>query len=230
MGGGVVTPFQKNLAFGQAAEAELATWLRKRGNCVLPVYDIEYETGKGPRLFGSLSPVAEDLICPDLLVFSYRKQVFWAECKLKSVFTWHRNTRKWTTGIDKRHWEHYVKVCEETAIPLWILFLHKESSPDPRDIEAGCPKQCPKGIFGNTMARLRESINHESAPKCGATGHGSSGMVYWAHDALLDLTLQKQPPQSEPLRRSSEQKQPGWDVGIWSPDGNESSSGIQPAS
>lgn len=46
--------FQERLAFGQIAETDIARWLMiARGNIILPIYDIEYETGKGPRLFSA---------------------------------------------------------------------------------------------------------------------------------------------------------------------------------
>lgn len=171
--------FQKNLAFGQMAESQIARWLKVHGNQILPVYDIEYETGKGPRLFGAL----HELVAPDLLVFG-SKRIFWAECKRKTVFTWHRKSRRWTTGIDIRHWNDYVKVAELTGVPIWLFFLHENLTPDPRDIKMGCPPECPTGLFGNSLEYLRHHVNHKSPARSEGTGWGASGMVYWAAKML----------------------------------------------
>jgi len=40
--------FQQQLAFGQIAETEIAQWITRLGDTILPIYDIEYATGKGP--------------------------------------------------------------------------------------------------------------------------------------------------------------------------------------
>lgn len=176
--------FQKNLAFGQMAESAIACWLRARGNLILPVYDIEYETGKGPRLFGSINK----LVAPDLLVFG-SKEILWAECKRKSVFSWHRKTGKWTTGIDLRHWADYAKVQEQSRLPVWLFFLHEGNNPDVRDQRQGCPTACPSGLFGNSLSHLKQHVNHTSEPRNGGTGWGHSGMVYWAHKELKMLAL-----------------------------------------
>ena len=176
---GAVLEFQKNLAFGQMAESIIARWLKSRGNQVLPIYDIEYETGKGPRLFGPL----HELVAPDLLVFGTHR-IFWAECKRKSVFSWHRKTERWTTGIDLRHWLDYVKVQEATTTEIWLFFLHECRDPDARDVRFGCPPASPTGLFGNPLSHLRNHVNHESSPLHGTTGWGRSGMIYWAVDQL----------------------------------------------
>jgi hypothetical protein len=46
--------FQKRLAFGQIAETAIAQWImRARGGVVLPIYEVEHDTGKGPRVFSA---------------------------------------------------------------------------------------------------------------------------------------------------------------------------------
>ena len=49
--GGVASSFQENLHVGQIGESLIAAWLKSRGNSVLPVYEVEIDTGKGPRVF-----------------------------------------------------------------------------------------------------------------------------------------------------------------------------------
>lgn len=165
--------FQKNLAFGQMAESKIARWLKSRGNVILPVYDIEYETGKGPRL------ALPDgwLIAPDLLVFK-AKTIFWCECKHKTVFSWHRLTQRWVTGIDLRHYLDYLKVSDDISLPVWLFFLHESEHPRAQDLRNGSPATCPAGLFGNELQLLRKSENHRHG------NWGNSGMVYWADSSL----------------------------------------------
>ena len=195
--GDEMNTFQRQLAFGQIAETEIAKWLLARGAVVLPVYDIEYETGKGPRLFTG----SGQLIAPDLLV--WKKQICWIEAKHKSVFTWHRKTMRWTTGIDKRHWHQYLKVRSLVDISIWLLFLHRSESPDRRDLQWDCPPRCPSGLFGGSLDRLENCINHDVP--AGNGGWGASGMVYWAHESLKKLaTVEEVIGESEiPLDREA---------------------------
>jgi hypothetical protein len=175
-------PFQASLAFGQAAEGKIARYLRSQGHYVLPAYDLEYEISKGPRLFGR----SKELIAPDFVDFT-GSDIRWVECKCKTVFSWHRKSQKWVTGIDSRYWEHYCEVADCTHIPVWLLFLHQSSIPNSSDREKGCPTECPTGLFGNSVAVLRNNINHRSPSSTHLNGWGSTGMVYWAHSTLRQL-------------------------------------------
>lgn len=167
--------FNRSLAFGKLGESLIASWLRSRGQYVLPAYEIETQEGKGPRLFAP----DREYITPDLLVFN-NDGVRWIEAKHKSVFTWHRISKKWTTGIDRHHYREYIALAENWPWEIWLLFLHEKEEPDPRDIKY-CPGQCPVGLFGNSLLTLKETVNHEHA------GWGRHGMVYWAEDKLIKL-------------------------------------------
>jgi hypothetical protein len=165
--------FREHLAFGQIAETQIAKWIMSRGGVVLPIYDVEIESGKGPRVFSTEG----EFVAPDLLVATHGR-VHWIEAKHKSVFTWHRITSRWVTGIDLHHYEQYKKVAEIMPWPIWLLFLHRESKPAEHDIKHNCPTQCPTGLFGSTLERLAKIENHRHA------NWGRYGMVYWAHDKL----------------------------------------------
>lgn len=169
--------FESRLAFGQIAETRIAQWIIARGNHVLPIYDVEVDTGKGPRIFGGED---KELVAPDLLVMS-RSGVSWIEAKHKTVFTWHRKTKTWTTGIDIRHYEDYLKVDEQTPWPVWLLFLHQSNTPSDIDIPHGCPDTCPVGLFGDRLSRLAKCENHRHK------NWGKWGMVYWAVKSLALL-------------------------------------------
>jgi hypothetical protein len=165
--------FSEKLQFGKTGESEIAQWLRGRGLNVLPVYEVAQGQYKGPAIY---TADGGDVIATDMLVFKGAK-AFWIEAKHKSAFTWHRKTQRWVTGIDKRHYEEYLRIGELSDWPVWLLFLHKD----------GCAKDTPSGmisptgLFGGELNYLRENINHTH------DNWGNSGMVYWAHDKLKCL-------------------------------------------
>jgi hypothetical protein len=167
--------FQRNLAFGQIAETDIAKWLIRRGVVVLPIYDVEYETGKGPRVFSC----AGNLAAPDLLVWC-KQGIRWIEAKHKTTFTWYRKTREWQTGIDLPHWQDYCRCQDNTNVETWLLFLHRSAEPASQD-RGHCQGQCPIGLFGNKIAELR---NPE--PRSDARG-SYRGMVYWPKSRLKKI-------------------------------------------
>lgn len=159
--------FKDRLEMGVAGESVIASWLRARGSTVLPVYEKIFDTGKGPQLYLP----DKELIAPDLLVLHCDGAV-WIEAKHKTAFTWHRNTKRWVTGIDLHHYEHYLEVNRVTPWNVWLLFLHeggkaKDSPPD-----------SPAGLFGNTLDYLCQHENHRHA------NWGKYGMVYWNYEDL----------------------------------------------
>lgn len=163
--------FARQLAIGQIGESDIAKWCMSRGNCVLPVYEKEIDTGKGPRFF---TPGGNH-VAPDMFVMPAME---WIEAKHKTVFSWHRKTQKWCTGIDLNHYHGYLKTQEASRRPVWLLFLHRSTQPDKRDVDAGCPGLCPVGLFGERLSFLAANENHRHE------NWGRHGMVYWAADKL----------------------------------------------
>lgn len=166
--------FDKQLAIGLLGESHIARWLNGRGWNILPAYQTEIHTGKGPRLFMATH---KQLVTPDMLAFR-TNEIRWFEAKTKSAFAWNRQRQEWVTGIDKRHWLDYIEVNRETGWPLWILFLHKPGY-KAKDTPPG--KISPSGLYGQDVMRLIAKLNHES------DRHGSSGMVYWLEKDLLRI-------------------------------------------
>lgn len=169
-------PFNESLAFGKIGESDIARWLRSRGTSVLPVYEKEIDEGKGPQFF---APNGE-YVAPDMFCLP---QCEWIEAKHKKVFTWHRISGTWQTGIDLRHWEEYKRVQEISKRRVWLFFLHRSNKPDERDLKGGSPSLCPTGLFGGSLDYLSRHIHHEDAR------WGRTGMVYWAVDTLQKLAL-----------------------------------------
>lgn len=156
--------FKASLQVGKVGESAIAQWMRARGWYVLPIYEKELGQGKGPQLY---TPETQ-LIGTDMLAFRGGKTL-WIEAKHKSAFTWHRNTARWTTGIDLRHYADYCRIDDETPWPVWLLFLHRDgrAKDTPPDMVS------PTGLFGGTLDYLRKHENHRS-------DKWAKGMVYWA--------------------------------------------------
>lgn len=162
--------FRDSVRFGKAGESLIARWLRAQSWTVLPVYEKIIDEGKGPHLFLP----SRELIAPDLLAW-IAKGTVWIEAKHKTAFSWHRRTQKWVTGVDLPHYEDYCRVDDSTPFPVWLLFLHRGGQ------AKDSPPNSPKGLFGNTLAELRQHESHRDP-------RGSyRGMVYWALEFLKPL-------------------------------------------
>lgn len=166
-----MSAFDRTLAYGQIGESVIANWLKSRGNSILPIYEKELDTGKGPRFF---TPEGQ-IVAPDMFIIP---MMVWGEAKHKTVFTWHRKTARWVTGIDLHHYSEYKRVQDISGRSVWLLFLHRSSKPHARDIEQGCPPECPVGLFGEDLRHLADNENHRH------DGWGRHGMVYWAAETL----------------------------------------------
>lgn len=174
--------FEEYFEVGRTSESDIAMWLRSRNNGVLPVYEILKKEGLGPRFFGSIADNQERLyVAPDMLVFGGNGKAIFVEAKHKTVFTWHRITSRWVTGIDIRHYNDYQRIRAETGLPVWLMFLHVSEVPDARDLYQGCPHQCPTGLYGGELEKLSKLENHRHK------NWGRSGMVYWAAESLNKL-------------------------------------------
>jgi len=171
--------FQEQLQIGKTGESLIASYFKKRGYNVLPVYDKTDVDFKGPQLFLA---DGNSLVAPDMLVFKGEK-VYWVEAKHKSAFTWYRKSKQWLTGIDVKHFEQYLKVSETTPWPVWILFLHRNGTA--KDTPPGMIS--PTGLFGAEIQYLKiyEHHRHEN--------WGKGGMVYWAHESLKLIDSMESP-------------------------------------
>lgn len=166
--------FEKSLKSGLIGEGIIAMWLNANGYDVLPAYEIEVSSGKGPRLFTSAHG---RLITPDMLVFK-DDVICWIEAKTKSAFTWHRKTKSFQTGIDLKYWNDYLKVREYMGFNLNLFFLHKSGS-----VAKDTPnhKTSPSGLYYGEITDLQKTIDHTF------NGYGSYGMVYWKESDLIKL-------------------------------------------
>lgn len=181
--------FNDKYAYGRIAEGQIAHWLvQAEGWIILPAYEIEIPSGKGPVL----STLLAQLIVPDILAMRYKHRKFqlrWHEAKHKTRFTWRwKDARAWQTGIDLRHYLDYIKVQEQT-FEVYILFLHSCSTPSEYDLKHGSPAACPTGLFGRPLRYLMEHEHHRD--KFDRNGRDYP-MVYWNHSDLELLATLRQ--------------------------------------
>lgn len=192
--------FEQNLQQGRVGEMAIASWLRSKGYSVLSVYDIPLDAEKGPRLYASFASGHDKLIAPDILALANEK-TRWVEAKYKTKFAYFGMNKAWQTGIDLRHYQHYLHVKETTNLDLWLLFLHTSSLASSDDLYWGSPKECPTGLFGGEISYLQKNEAQQGSYKSGAHSYP---MVYWKHEALrkfatLEEMLACQPVEQEPL-------------------------------
>jgi|SRR5260221_170339 len=169
--------FQQKLAEGQIGESLIARYLRSRGWMILPVYEKEIDNGKGPRLFLPYDLPERELIAPDLQGMKYR-QIRWFEAKTKNAASYYRKKGRWQTGIDKRHYQDYLKVQSITKWPVWLLFLQRFAIAT--NAPVGTPS-CPTGLYG---CPITQPIADDGwFDRDGKRYY----MVYWAIDDLKKL-------------------------------------------
>src|SRR6266487_2344966 len=177
--------FNDCYARGRVGEGLCGRWLIYDGGWnILPAYEIEIPSGKGPRLF---TP-GEQLIVPDIFAMKYQKRKLlcrWYEAKHKERFTWRwTDAKSWQTGIDLKHYLDYIKVQERTKVEVYLLFLHRSSLPSKYDSEHGSPSTCPTGLYGQM---LRHLISHEHHRDSFDRGGRNYPMVYWNEGDLERL-------------------------------------------
>ena len=164
-----MTSFSRSLNEGKVGESVIAGLLRASGYSVLPVYEKEDSEFKGPRLFAPDTQI----VAPDMFAYKGNRGV-WIEAKHKNAFSWHRNTRRFVTGIDLHHYQEYCRIADTSPWPVWLLFLHRGG------IAKDSPES-PAGLYGGSLSRLRACESHRHA------NHGRHGMVYWAERDLSRL-------------------------------------------
>lgn len=181
--------FQNQRAYGRIGEGLCGRWLIYDGGwTLLPAYEIEIPSGKGPRLFTS----GEQLIAPDIFAMKYQKRKLlckWYEAKHKTRFTWYRKAQNWQTGIDLRHYLDYIKVQERTKIEVYLLFLHTCSLPSQYDLNYGSPTTCPIGLYGQTLNYLATHEHHRDSFERNERNYP---MVYWNECDLERLATLEQ--------------------------------------
>jgi len=163
--------FEVQLKVGKTGESILAKWFINKGFNILPIYEKIVNEFKGPTLF---TADKKELICPDMLVF--KKEIyFWVEVKYKTAFTWHRNSKQWVTGIDIKHYEHYLELSKLTPKwPICIMFLQEDGKA--KDTPIGLIS--PNGLYGGELSFLSRHEHHRHG------NWGKKGMVYWDSETL----------------------------------------------
>ena len=181
--------FRDAFATGRLSESRIARWLIHEEHWnVLPAYDLELPTGKGPRLF---TPEGE-LVVPDLLAMKLHGNeclLAWYEAKHKTHFTWYRRARCWQTGIDLRHYLDYLKVQEQTQREVYLCFFHERSTPSASDRANGSPSVCPTGLYRQSLHVLTAQEDHRGEYRRDGRRYP---MVYWNERDLVRVATVEQ--------------------------------------
>lgn len=181
--------FRNMFATGRLSESRIARWLIQEEQWnVLPAYDMELVTGKGPRLF---TPQGE-LVVPDLLAMKLQGNeclLAWYEAKHKTRFSWYRRARSWQTGIDLRHYLEYLQVQEITQREVYLCFFHEGSAPSASDRANGSPSLCPTGLYRQSLRTLMVHEDHRGEYQRDGRRYQ---MVYWnEHDLVRVATVEQ---------------------------------------
>lgn len=179
------TNFKQQLKIGQLGESLIANWLRAQGWYILPAYEKQIDNGKGPRLF---TPNGQ-LISPDILAMKPDSKICWIEAKHKTNFTWRYMPPgpRWETGIDYRHFKHYLEVSKQLPFNVWLFFLHASCEPRSGDKKAGCPNVCPTGLYGEKLSVLGDIDKRQIRGDKTYHKGKENLMVYWGIEQLRKL-------------------------------------------
>lgn len=158
--------FAQCLETGKVAESVIGRWLMRQGYAVMPAYEKAEQEFKGPQLFS----MDGELVLPDMVLFKPGRTLF-VEAKCKTGFTWSRKYQRFETGIDIKHYEHYLEVRKRTGLKLFILFLQQGGAV--KDAPENKPDS-PRGLFGEEILHLRQTESHRHE------NWGKGGMVYWS--------------------------------------------------
>jgi hypothetical protein len=133
--------FQDKLKFGMSGEMEIKEYLQNKHKAFLiPFYQFA-DANKAP-----LGHYLENnkIVLPDLFVVMPNKNgkfvPFFVECKRKKQ--WVHFAGKTETGIDRYHFDHYLRIRSATKMNVFIFFLHDG--------------ELPNGLFS---VMLRENMN-----------------------------------------------------------------------
>lgn len=163
--------FETSLRIGDEGENIATRLYRSRGKCVQRIFP-DPRSSCGTRLLLSTGT----LVAPDMLVFP---DWLWIDVKLKTAWTWHRNSRAWQDGIDKRYRDHYLDVQHYTHFAVHLNFLHLSDIASESDIKAGSPPNCPTGLYACPVDQMPDHVSSEEQP------NGSKAeMLYWSVSRL----------------------------------------------
>ena len=121
---------------------------------MIPSYDYSGEDGnKAPRMQG----LSASLVIPDLDIAKGGTRR-WAEVKVKATALLWRKTGEYQHGIDRRHYEDYLRVEKITGCHVWLFILEED-----------------------TQTILAESLDKLGEPRFGPQ-RGKGGMMNWSRE------------------------------------------------
>ncbi len=184
--------------FGRDGEGLVRCFIMSKGRIIVEVGALGDKGlhGHAPSLYVP-NKGGYRLIAPDLLTINpyvspslwtkdsiWEFPFAWFEVKHKSTATFYRKKQRWQTGIDRRLYQHYCQVDQDTQIPVWLLFLHQDYV---RTKPLMAP-DCPTGLYGCPITQpYSDDWKDDSYEK-----KGYRDMVYWGIEELLQLATLEQ--------------------------------------
>jgi hypothetical protein len=108
---------------------------------------------------------AKSLVLPDILVAG-NGGLIWVEVKWKDHAEFTHITQRLETGLNRRLWNQYVSVSQQTSVSIWLFFLHKKEGE----------------LRGGDIEELSSVSRVYDGPKM-----GPDGMVFFPWDSLQIL-------------------------------------------
>lgn len=138
-----LSTFAKRLAYGKEAEDVVYSFLKERGWSLIPT--VPFEEDRGQRVYR----LDDDYPAVDTIAFKNGNSR-WIEVKHKVEPCWFRN--QWTTGMEKRYFNAYCQIEEDSGIPVYVFFV----------VDYTEYEDAPYGIFDKSLKFLKSNINSRS--------------------------------------------------------------------
>ena len=150
-------PFEDRVRHGWGFEVMFAAYLaslgkRARQSLIRP---------------GELDPVSpivdvggERVQAPDLLVAEPDGSEWYAECKAKDEWTWHRKRSRWENSVNGSCWDAMLKIEAGLGLPCWVAFYNTNTEPGEKNAEATEPM--PSGLWACRPVDLVGNVRRNS--------------------------------------------------------------------
>lgn len=130
--------------WGEEGEHRIARLLMLRGCVVAPLYQYTKSSAPVAMWWSSGKPVTG--VLPDLSCWK-GGEFFFVEVKRKTRWTLWEGRRE--TGCDWRLFQQYLRIRQETGVPVWLFFVHEDD---------GHPKARPTGVYAAPLSRLAPGV------------------------------------------------------------------------
>lgn len=159
--------FNERFSAGKTAERKVAEWLRwELGRPLIQLHG-DPDSLCGPKFLVK----SEEYLSPDILLLD---PISLCEAKWKGHASYYGKGGKFQVSIDKKYFDDYYSIWFALGLRVNVLFWLENPTPDPAELKFDPPPEAPTGLYGESIHRLKELIDHE-----GPGGVDGQGMYYW---------------------------------------------------